>query len=436
MNWRCWVPLNVTVNLAPKLEQVFGGPARYRVAYGGRGSGKSWGFARMALLKMLQNPGQPFFFGRELQNSIRDSVHKLLADQARAMGLSALFDVGVDYFRCKNGAYAIFKGLRTNADAIKSLEGVKYAWIEEAHKLSANSLELLKPTIRAPGSEIWFTYNPENMTDAVHQMFVVNPPPNALVVKINWDDNPWFPAELEEERAFMALNDAETYDYVWNGNCRKYMQGSIYGRAMAAMQDEGRIAKVPYNPAFPVFTAWDLGYGDMTSIGFFQVVGREPRCIDYYENHLEAIDHYVKLVLAKPYTYDMHVLPHDAGHQSLRTGKTLAQQVEDMGLGVQGKTLTVLPVVAINAGIETVRQWLPQLWVDENCKRLVAAMQAYQYEWDEDLLHFKDRPLHDWASHPADMMRYAATYLAMKRPAVAKKPQGPYAGPVTMGWMG
>lgn len=411
--------MQIEVKLAPKLKDVFVGEARYRVAHGGRGSSKSWGFARMAILCMLQEP-YPFLFGRELQNSIKDSVHKLLSSQVEMMGLGAYFDIGESYFRCKpTGAYGIFKGLRTNAHEIKSLEGVKRAWIEEAQKVSKESLELLIPTIRMPDSELWFTYNDDEMEDAVHQLFVVNPaPPRSRVVKINWDDNPWFPKELDEERVHMMVNDPETYDHVWNGNCRKFMNGSIYGKQMFAMKEAGRICKVPYNPSFPVFTAWDLGYADTTSIGFFQVVGKEPRIIDYYENHLEAIDHYVKLINAKSYNYDTHVLPHDAGHQSLRTGTTLTKQLESMGL----KNVITLPQDAIASGIELVRQLLPQLWIDEGCVKLTKALSFYQYEWDEDFKRFKDRPIHDFASHPSDMVRYAATYLA-RRKGIVVAPQ-------------
>ncbi len=428
--------MEIEVKLAPKLKEVFGKPARYRVAYGGRGSSKSWGFARMFLIEMLQNPGKPFLCARELQNSIKDSVHKLLSDQVHMMGLDDYFDVGESYFRCKNGAYAIFKGLRTNAHEIKSLEGVVRAWIEEAQKVSQQSLELLIPTIRAPGSEIWFSYNPDEAEDAVHQMFVINkPPPNSLVTKINWNDNPWFPNELEDERAFFQMNDPDNYAHVWGGECRRFMQGAIYGKQMSAMREEGRITKVPWNPSVPVNTIWDLGYADMLSIGFEQEVGKEPRFIDHYSNHLEAIDHYVTIIKSKPYLYGVHVLPHDAGHKSLRTGKTLAQQLEDLGLGKLGRDIIVLPPDNIEPGIELVRQLLPQLWMDEeNCKGLIKSLFAYQYEWDEERQVFKPRPLHNWASHDADMIRYAATYLATKRSPVVKTSQHQYSN--RRSWMG
>lgn len=427
--------MEVNVQLAPKLEQVFVGPARYRVMEGGRGSSKSWGTSAMLIIKALENPNAPILCARELQNSIKDSVHKLLSDTIHRMGLNSLFDIGESFLRCKNGAYFIFKGLRTNAQEIKSLEGVKYCWVEEAQKVSKNSLELLIPTIRAPGSEIWFTLNADEAEDAVYSLFIAGtPPPNSRVVKINWNDNPWFPQELEEERRYMELNDPDAYDHVWNGNPKKFAGGAIYGKLMVASKETGRITKVPYNSAFPVFDVWDLGYSDTLSIGWFQIVGKEPRCIDYYENHLESISHYTDIIKAKPYSYEAHVFPHDAGHKSLRTGTTLAQQVRDLGLG---KEVIVLPVDSVESGIELVRSWLPQLWFDDvKCAPLVKALLAYQYEWDEDNGIFKKRPLHNWASHPADMLRYAATYAARKKPALAQPIKKQYSMGQASNWMG
>lgn len=410
--------MQIEVKLAPKLEHVFNGPARYREAHGGRGSSKSWGFADMFVINMLQSPKEPFLAARELQNSIKDSVHKLLSDRVHALGLQWYFDIGESYFRCQNGSYVIFKGLRTNANEIKSLEGVKIAWVEEAQKVSQRSLDLLIPTIRAPGSEIWFTWNPDDEEDAVSQMFLENdPPPNTRGVEINWDDNPWFPQELEAERQHLLATDPDRYEHVWGGKYQKFAGGSIYGKLVEQMKADGRVTKVPYNPAFPVFTIWDLGFSDTLTIIFCQIVGKEPRVIDYYENNLEAISHYVSHVLSKPYNYDVHVLPHDAGHKSLRTGTTLKQQVEDLGL----KKVEVLPVDAVAPGIELMRSLLPQLWVDEDkCKLLVKAWLKYQYEYDEERGIFKKTPRHDWSSHASDAGRYMATYLATRKSPIVK----------------
>lgn len=210
------------------------------------------------------------------------------------------------------------------------------------------------------------------------------------------------------------------------------IQGSIYGKLMEEAKE--RIVPIPYNPAFPVITAWDLGYSDTLSIGFFQLVGKEPRCIDYYDNSLEAIDHYVKMIKEKPYRYENHVLPHDAGHKSLRTGTTLKVQLEQMGL----KDLIVLPVDAVETGIELVRNLIPQLWFEERkAKTLVKALSEYQFEWDEETKVYSKKPLHNWASHPCDMLRYFATHLARRKaPPVANTTQVQYSNLQPQGWMG
>jgi phage terminase large subunit len=405
------------------------------VAYGGRGSAKSWSFARMAVIRAAQSKIR-VLCARELQNSIKDSVHKLLSDQIEEMGLSDLFDVGESFIRCKNGSEFIFKGLRTNTKEIKSMERISIAWIEEAQAVSKSSWDLLDPTIRAPGSEIWITYNPDNEEDPIHQIFVENmPPPNSKVVKINWDDNPWFPAELEEQRAHMEATDPDTYSHVWGGECKRFAGGAVYGKEMDAAELDGRITNVPYTPSVPTFTVWDLGYSDQTAIWFNQLVGKEPRAIDYYENNLEALDHYVAHIRSKSYHYSHHILPHDAAHKSLRTGKSLAQQLEDMGLGKIGKEIIILPINSIAAGIELARQTIPQMWFDkEKCKQGIRCLKKYHYKYDEDRNIFSKEPYHDWSSNGADAFRYGATYMATRKP-IAKPADTTYDDQGGASWM-
>ncbi len=156
---------------------------------------------------------------RELQSSIKDSVYRLLADQIAAMGIGGLYEVGKSYIRSTAGAEFIFKGLRHNAEEIKSTEGVDIVWVEEAQLVSEASWKLLIPTIRAAGSEIWVSLNPVNEADATYRRFIASPPVGALVKKVNYSDNPWFPEELEAERAYMARTDPDSYAHVWEGKC-------------------------------------------------------------------------------------------------------------------------------------------------------------------------------------------------------------------------
>ena len=188
----------------------------------------SWTFARMLLQRAADKPLR-ILCARELQISIRDSVHRLLTDLVSAMGLDDKFEVGQSFLRGKNGSEFIFKGLRHNAAEIKSTEGVDIAWIEEASSVSDDSWALLIPTIRAPGSEIWAVFNPDQVTDPVYRRFVIDPPDNAIVRRVNYDDNPWFPPELEAERSYLARVDPDAYAHVWLGECRTHTEAQVLG---------------------------------------------------------------------------------------------------------------------------------------------------------------------------------------------------------------
>ena len=211
-------PESVRVSL-PTWCREFARPARFKAAYGGRGSGKSWAVARMILVKAVSSPIR-VLCARELQVSIRDSVHRLLCDQIALLGFGDHFETGEGFIRSKAGAEFVFKGLRHNASEIKSTEGLSLAWIEEAQTVSAASWELLTPTVRAPGSEIWATFNPVHASDPTYQRFIVTPSPDTIACRVNWRDNPHFPVELEGERQWMARTDPEAYAHIWEGECR------------------------------------------------------------------------------------------------------------------------------------------------------------------------------------------------------------------------
>jgi phage terminase large subunit len=178
-------------------------PNRYKILYGGRGGAKSWGVARALLIIGAERPIR-VLCAREFQSSISDSVHKLLSDQIELMGYGPgqknFYEIEKATIKGKNGTEFVFAGIRHNVGRIKSYEGVDIVWVEEAENVSRNSWEVLIPTIRKAGSEIWLTFNPALESDETYQRFVVNPPPGALLLKLNWIDNPWFGGELERER--------------------------------------------------------------------------------------------------------------------------------------------------------------------------------------------------------------------------------------------
>jgi len=188
--------MELELDFPEKLDFLFE-PSRYKILYGGRGSGKSWGVARALIAKAVQNPIR-VLCARELQNSISDSVIALLADQIKSMGLEAFFDVQRTAIYGKNGSEFSFVGLKHNVTSIKSFEGVDICWVEEGQAVSKTSWETLIPTIRKPGSEIWVTFNPDLDTYETYKRFVVSPPNNAIVRKVNWNDNPWFPEVLKD----------------------------------------------------------------------------------------------------------------------------------------------------------------------------------------------------------------------------------------------
>lgn len=202
-------------------------PARYKCFWGGRGSGKSWADAR-ALLIQGRKKKLRVLCVREIQTSITDSVHKLLTEQIDELGLGYFYRVTKSSIIGLNGTEFIFKGLRTNTSEIKSTEGVDICWVEEAQAVSEESWQVLIPTIRKPGSEIWVTFNPLEESDPTYKRFVVSPPPGAIVEKVSWRDNPWFPDVLRAEKDYMLRVDPEGYNHVWEGEVRTLSDAVIF----------------------------------------------------------------------------------------------------------------------------------------------------------------------------------------------------------------
>ena len=210
----------------PEWAQYLFRPARYKVAYGGRGSAKSWSFARALITLGLARPIR-ILCARELQNSIKDSVHRLLSDQIEHMGLSASFDILTQEIRSSNGSLFLFEGLKHNITTIRSMEGIDICWIEEAEKVSHRSWEILIPTIRADDSEIWASFNPDDEHDPTYQRFVVDTPPGAIVKQVGWRDNPWLPDKLRKEMEYLYRVDPNAADHVWGGEFRTLADAQV-----------------------------------------------------------------------------------------------------------------------------------------------------------------------------------------------------------------
>jgi phage terminase large subunit len=391
-------------------------PARYKVLYGGRGGAKSWGAARALLIQAAANPLRTLC-AREYQNSIAESVHHLLQAQIDALDLNSFYEVQNNVIRGANGSEFVFAGLRNNVAKIKSFEGVDRVWVEEAQTVSKSSWDTLIPTIRKERSEIWVTYNPELETDETHQRFAIHPPAGAVVVKINWNDNPWFPETLRREKDELRIRDPDAYQNIWEGNCRAALEGAVYARELRLAQAEGRIRNVPYDAAKPVHTFFDLGWADNTSIWFAQTVGNELRLIDYYSNNQMPIQHYIGVLQNKGYMYATDWLPHDAKAKTLATGRS----VEEILLAA-GRKVRIVPNLSVSDGINAARTVMNRCYFDEQkCAEGLQSLRHYRYDVDGDTKQFSGRPLHDYHSHAADAFRYLAISIEEDRPMVSAR---------------
>lgn len=399
-----------------KLDFIFE-PHRYKVSHGGRGGGKSWAYARALLLKSIEKPLR-ILCAREVQKSIKDSVHKLLSDQIEVMGLSYHFEVLQNEIRGRNGTEFSFVGLASQTtDSIKSYEGIDIAWIEEAHRVSKRSWDILQPTIRKDGSEIWISMNPELDTDETYKRFIISPPASAKVVQINYSDNPWFPSVLDEERSDMlrqiekGAREQDEYDNIWLGQCRTVLDGAIWGKELVKLKAEGRLTRVPYDPLLKVHTIWDLGWNDSTAILMVQRQGSEVRIINYIEDDHRTVVDYVKSeegrpdLSSLPYNWGSDWLPHDGFSKSVLSSKSAYDYLKAQGRDVDASGV---PNDTIEKGIEAARLLLPRVAIDEeNAGLLFNRLSRYKRRINSRTGQ-PEAPEHDENSHGSDGFRYLA----------------------------
>ncbi|MFV9686589.1 PBSX family phage terminase large subunit [Pantoea sp. KXB45] len=214
------------LSFAPKFKPLFQ-PKRYKTFHGGRGGAKSWAAAR-ALVIMAASKKLRILCTREVQNSIKDSVHKLLKDQIEMLGLNPWFRITNESITSASGSEFLFKGLRFDPLGIKSTEGVDICWVEEAQSVSSDSWAILIPTIRKEGSEIWVTFNPGEEQDPTYQRFIVNPPDDSITVEVNYYDNPYLPDTLRKEMEYCRRVDYEAYEHIWLGKPKSISDSVIF----------------------------------------------------------------------------------------------------------------------------------------------------------------------------------------------------------------
>ena len=404
--------MKAQLKIPPKLIPVFNTPnLRYRGAYGGRGSAKTRTFALMTAVhgyRIGESGGSgQILCGREFMNSLDDSSLEEVKSAIRSVPwLEDYYEIGEKYIRSKDGRITyVFAGLRRSLDALKSKAKLILAWIDEAETVSETAWRKLIPTVREHDSEIWVTWNPESKESATHKRFRADPPDNALIVEMNWQDNPWFPAVLDQERLEDKNKRPDIYDHVWGGDFLVHAEGAYYATEMREAKDQGRIDVVNYESSTGVVTAWDLGVGDSTAIWFAQFIGPEVRVIDYYESSGVGLDHYARVLQEKGYVYSEHILPHDVRVKELGTGKSRLETLDSFGI----RPVTIAPQLMIDDGIQAVRSMLKNCWFDaERCERGIDALRQYHREYDDNGKVWRSRPAHDWASHGADAFRYLA----------------------------
>ena len=380
---------------------------RHILYHGGRSSGKSTTVA-IFLVTLASSRPIRVLCCREVQNSIAESVHKLLGDIISKYNLPG-WEVTRETIRNVNGSEFIFKGLRGNAQSIKSLEGIDICWCEEAQTISMESIDILIPTIRKDGSYFIWTFNRLTDNDPVWERIAKNPDDRTYVRQVNSNEvEKLLSKEIIAEREKMRKENPELFAHVWLGKPLTVATGSIYGKQLAQAREDGRISKVPFDGSAPVYAAMDLGVGDSTAICFFQTVGQEIHFIDYYESAGEDLAHYINVLSNKPWEYRQIFLPHDARARELQTGKTREEFFREHGYN----NVTILRPSRYTFGQDdinmTARPKFSRCWFDETkCARLLECLAAYHYEYDEKNRLLKDRPHHDWSSHGADAFMYS-----------------------------
>lgn len=409
------------IETAPVFEPLLV-PSRYKGAWGGRGSGKSHIFAEMLIEDALMNPGLRSVCIREVQKSLKESAKRLIEDKLKTFGLGEKqgFRVLVDRIETPGGGVIIFQGMQDHtAESIKSLEGYSRAWIEEAQTLSARSLGLLRPTLRAENSELWFSWNPTRKSDPVDQMLRgPEKPSDAIVIRANWDSNPWFPSVLEQERLDCLRSQPDQYPHIWEGDYATVLTGAYYAKHLAEARAQGRIGKVQPDPLMQVRAFWDIGFNDSTAIWVAQFVGREVRVLDYYEAQGQPLAAHL-VWLRDRWSDSLCVLPHDGAQHSNVTGMRFADHIRQAGF--KAETVENQGKGAAMKRIEALRRLFPSIWFNEDTTRAGLDAIGWYHEKRDEARNIGLGPEHDWSSHAADAAGLMA--VAYEAPREKTKPR-------------
>lgn len=394
-------------------------PKRYKGAYGGRGGAKSHFFAEQMIAQCYRQTTRAVGI-REIQKSIRDSVHQLLSDKIQKLGLGAQFQILETEIRGPRNSHIIFRGMQSfNADSIKSLEGYDLAWAEEAQTLSQRSLDLLRPTIRKEGSEIWFGWNPRYRTDPVDQFFRKSPSADCVSVCVNWRDNPWFPAVLRRDMEHDKEVDPDLAEHIWEGGY-EIGHGAILARWIERAERAKKINDdVAFDPKGPgVEISCDLGFRDTSTWWFWQRRIGGAAVVDYDRGSgLEASDWIDRLkarLSERGYRLGRIWLPHDARNKTFNSKHSAMEQF----LRAFGADhVAIVPVSKVPDRINAARTFVRQCeFHATNCEEGLNGLRAWEYDYDPDNLIYSREPKHNWASHDGDGFSYGCQVMQGLKP--------------------
>jgi phage terminase large subunit len=356
----------------------------------------------------MLDPGTRSVCIREVQKSLKDSAKRLIEDKLGELELGEVdgFKVFREVIETPGDGVITFQGMQDHtAESIKSLEGFRRAWVEEAQTLSARSLSLLRPTIRADGSELWFSWNPRRKSDPVDTMLRAELlPTGSSVIRANWSDNPWLPSVLEQERLDCLRDTPDQYDHIWEGGYATVLTGAYYAKALSEAKQNNRIGRVSKDPLMQIRAFWDIGgtgdKADACAIWIAQFVGREIRVLDYYEAVGQELSVHLAWLRNRGYESALCVLPHDGGDH-----EKIVRITYEGAVRVAGFKTKVIPNQGAGAflkRIEAARRLFPSIWFNaDTCQPGLDALGWYHEKRDE-ARNVGLGAEHDWASHGAD----------------------------------
>lgn len=383
---------------------------------------------------------------REVQRTLKQSSKRLIEDKLAyfRLGEADGFKVFNEVIETPGDGLISFQGMQDhNAESIKSLEGFRIAWTEEAQTLAARSLSLLRPTIRAEGSELWFSWNARRKSDPVDALLRgADLPTDAIVLQANWKDNPHFPKVLEQERRDCLRLQPDQYPHIWEGEYASVLVGAYYAKSLAQAKEEGRIGRVSADHLLPIRMFVDIGgtgaRSDAFSMWAAQFVGREIRVLNYYEAQGQTSGTHIAWLRKNGYTPDVAeiVLPHDG-----ETHDRIFDVSYESAFRSAGYVVTVVPNqgrAAASTRIEAGRRIFPACWFNGSTTEGGTDALGWYHERRDEARNIGLGPEHDWASHGSDAFGLMAIFAEKTFAEDGRKPTAVDDGNDygSGGWMG